>query len=570
MIEREERAGVLLANKRGGFAWLASRPESRYQGVFFTLGGRLFKTVAHLDVREPVRSVTDMLWGVRREYASVSQRLMMPHGANALLVEFSSPARVDLLLDCRIIDDNREWGRTYEVSRAQGCVSIEFRKRNDARDDNTRHAEEFRLFLAIAGDGLEFFPVKEWIEQSYPYDEHRKSHPWTRWVFNAGTVQAQRFVIAAGLTRNAAIAEAKRVLSNRMRLIDRQMDDASAVTAHARVPVKHVDLAYACARNALAELTVNGRELAAGYPWFWQCWTRDELVSAKALALIGEQRLAKKVLLDSAAQKRLLARQGSQLFAADALGWLALRAGEFDALLNVIEQRKLLKELKRHRAQLQIENGLVVNHAHETWMDSLPRDGVRIEIQALALALARVLGEKEFEQELLRRVRETFWDGNYLHDGLNDATIRPNVFIAAYAYPDLLSREEWEKCFDTVLPKLWLPWGGLATIDTTHPSFVDAHTGEDPASYHQGDSWYWLNALAALALFRTNAKKYWPFIHQILEASSHEILALGAISHHAELSSARALSSHGCVSQAWSAALFIELCDEVFHSSDKA
>jgi hypothetical protein len=567
MMEREERASVLLGNKRGGFAWLAPHAESRYQGVFFTLGETLFKTVAHLDVHEPVRAVTDMLWGAQREYFTVNQRLTMPHGANALLVEFSAPARADLLLDCKIIDDNREWGRLYEVSHAQDCVVVSFRKRNDKRDDNSRTNKEFQLFLAIAGDAMEFFPVNDWVEQRYAYDESRKSAPWSRWVFNAGTVNAQRFVIAAGLTKKAVIAEAKRVLKNRMSLVHKQMDFVAAAIAHKKIPNKRFDLAYACACRALGELSIDDKELAAGYPWFYQCWTRDALVSSKALALINNQKLAKKLILQSAAQKQLATRPGSQLLAADAPGWLGVRAMECADLFNLIEKRKLLKELKRHRAQLKLEHGLVVNKPHETWMDSIAREGARIEVQALSLALARALGETEFEQELARRVREVFWNGSFLHDGLNDATIRPNAFIAAYAYPDLLSRDEWEQCFDALLPKLWLPWGGIATIDTSDARFIDGNTGEDPASYHQGDSWFWLNNLAAIVLARVNAEKYARHIHAILEASSHEILALGAIGHHAELSSARALSSHGCVSQAWSAALFIELCHELFSAS---
>jgi len=559
----DERASILLANKQGGFAWLAAQPESRYQGVFFKLGEQTFKTLAHLAVNEPLKGVTDMLWGAQREYEHTNQRVCMPSGTNALLVEFSAPTTADVMLDCKIIDDNREWGRTYEISSAQGCVLITFRKRNDDRDDDTTNSQEYDLFLALAGDRFEFFPVKEWVEQHYPYDEHRQSRPWSRWVFKAGSVHAQRFVLAAGLTKTAAVREAKRVLSQRMMFVHKQMHAVEQVVAHKPLPKHEIDLAYACARNALDQLIVD-QELAAGYPWFTQCWTRDALVSSKALALIGRQTLAKRLVQCFAAQESLTTRPGSQLIAADAPGWLAVRCNELSPLFNAIEKKRLLKGLRQHRAQLRMDQGLVVNNAHETWMDSESRDGARIEVQALALALFKLLKDVDAEHALRHRVRETFWNGAYLHDGLDDPTIRPNLFIAAYVYPELLTQEEWECCFDAVLPKLWLPWGGLATIDKGYPSFHDAHTGENPASYHHGDSWFWLNNLAALVLHRTNKEKYKHYIDQILDASSYEILQLGAISHHAELSSARALSSHGCVSQAWSAAMFIELCDEAF------
>ncbi len=564
----EESASIVLTNKRGGFAWLAAQAESRYQGLFFRLGDTIFKTVAHLDLKQPLQSITNHLWSVQRDYDTVSQRLTM--SGDALLVEFSAPASCDLLLDCRIIDDYREWGRTYEISREQGCVLIRFRKRDDKRDDNKAGHKEFDLHLAIAGDVLEFFPVQQWVEQRYSYDAHRRSKPWSRWVFNAGTVSAQRLVISAGLTKKAAIAEAKRVLRSRMRLLHEQMREVNDVVRHKKSLPKQVDLAYQCARHALDSLAVGNNGLSAGIPWFYQYWMRDEAVNCTALRALGRDELVKNILQRHLATLRRNpvppAFAGHALPAIDAPGLVALRYAEHHDLFSKKEHAAAETALRGvfHALKHRMQNGLVTNGPQETWMDTAARDGARIEIQALTLALAHILGEKDVEHALKARVRETFWNGQYLHDGLNDPIIRPNVFIAAYIYPELLSREEWARCFDAVLPKLWLSWGGLATIDTGNPAFVDHYTGEDNASYHHGDSWFWLNNLAALVLHRTNAKKYEKYINRIIEASSHEILELGAIGHHAELSSARALSSHGCTSQAWSAAMFIELCNEVF------
>ncbi len=568
----EESASALLANRCGGFVWFAAHPESRYQGVFFRVGDYVFKTIADISVGEPLQGLTSMLWGVQRDYATISQRLTMPYGRNALLVEFSSPASADLLLDCKMIDDNREWGRNYEVRQEKNCVVISYKKRNDDRDDNSRWNAEYCLFVAVAGNDISFVPLAKWVEHHYPFDEHRKSPPYSRWVYNAGTINAQRFVIAAGRTKKEAVAEAKRVLNSRMLLIHKQMKEIF----QPKVPMpKRISLAYQCACTALDALAVNDEGLYAGIPWFYQFWIRDEAVSCNALRIIGRDKLAKNILkrhIGSLTGRRLpSAFSGYGLDTIDGPGWLALRyqqnAGLFSKKEQAMAEKKLRSVFNVLKARMQ--NGLVHNGPLETWMDTSvddkdTREGARIEIQALVLVLARVLGEKEFEKDLVQRVRETFWDGRLLYDGLNDPTIRPNVFIAAYAYPELLSRAEWEKCFDTVLPRLWLPWGGLSSIDTSHELFTDHYTGQDNVSYHRGDSWFWLNNLAALVLYRSNAAKYKKYIEQIIEASSHEILELGAVGHHAELSSARALSSHGCISQAWSSAMFIELCNELF------
>jgi glycogen debranching enzyme len=377
------------------------------------------------------------------------------------------------------------------------------------------------------------------------------------------------------LTKKDALAEARRVLRNRVALLNRQVQDASATIAHKLKLPKSVDLAYECARNALDSLTVADEGLYAGIPWFYQFWVRDESVSCGALRSLGRKKLVKKILQRHLAKfgKDALpfAFYGHSLRTVDGPGWVALRYAQSKDLFVPREQKKSEAALRNafHALTHDLRDGLVTNGPLETWMDTDvdgrdAREGARIEVQALTLALARALGEKEFEWQLARRVRETFWNGSYLHDGLGDPTIRPNVFIAAYAYPDLLTKSEWEKCFDAVLPKLWLSWGGLSGIDTSHELFTDHYTGQDNVSYHRGDSWFWLNNLAALVMHRVNARKYKKYVDRVLEASSHEITSLGALGHHAELSSARALSSRGCQSQAWSAAMFIELCEELF------
>jgi glycogen debranching enzyme len=204
-------------------------------------------------------------------------------------------------------------------------------------------------------------------------------------------------------------------------------------------------------------------------------------------------------------------------------------------------------------------------------MDSIERCGVRIEIQALMLSKFNLIFKltndetyKKLEEDLRKKVKEKFWNGNFLADGLDDFTIRPNLFIAAYIYPNLLSKDEWKKCFENVLPKLWLEWGGLSTIDKSSDYFCDTYSGEIPKSYHNGDSWFWVNNLVALVLFKIDEKKFKKYIDKILSASTYEILWKGFIGCHTEITSAKELMSEGCLDQTWSSAMYVELVDEVF------
>jgi len=180
--------------------------------------------------------------------------------------------------------------------------------------------------------------------------------------------------------------------------------------------------------------------------------------------------------------------------------------------------------------------------------------------------LFRILNNKfygEIAEKTRKRVYDLFWNGHYLKDGLGDSTVRPNIFIAAYVYPDLLSKKEWVTCFEEALNHLWLEWGGLSTISKSDSRFFSKNTGENSASYHRGDSWYWINNMAAIVMHRTDKKKFKRYISKIIEASCEDILFQGYIGNHSELSSAECLSADGCLSQAWSNALFVELAEEL-------
>ena len=119
-------------------------------------------------------------------------------------------------------------------------------------------------------------------------------------------------------------------------------------------------------------------------------------------------------------------------------------------------------------------------------------------------------------------------------------------------------------CFENSLKSLWLGWGGLSTIDINNKLFTDDHTGEINKSYHRGDSWFWLNNLAAIELNKINPKKFQNQIQKIISASTEDILWKGCIGCASELSSAKELKSQGCFNQAWSDAMYIEMVEEIF------
>ncbi len=589
----EDTASFLLTNKQGGYTLFSHQPKSRYEGVFFK-HQRLYKVVESFLFVSSIQQVTNMLWAVQREREDVTEFFFMPAGKDALVYELSKPAEFILTLDCKITDDNRIWGRNYELSHERGCVVVQFTKKNDDRDDNSQSSDEYELYLAVYAPELEYLPLGEWHERQYTADKKRNSPPNARWVYYACKLKGKAFVFGMSTNKEDAISLAKDVYDDKEDLKREREVSIVKLIGKKKYKDQEQDLAYKCAVNALDALTIDEKGIYAGLPWFYQYWARDELISLKAPMLLGNYALAKKILFKYLEQvnekspspgKFHTFQDNAALAAADSFGWLFKRIDDFMTILK--KQKKLDQYLSKREVQTiedklrialdQVQNhcvkdGLVINHSKETWMDTTWKDddrtGACIEIQALTLAMLKfhkkLTGKKHaWEAALKKNTRAAFWNKTYLVDVAGTKTIRPNVFIAAYVYPDLLTEAEWKTCFDTVLPKLWLAWGGLASLQKNHKLYTDTYTGATNQSYHRGDSWFWVNNLAAIVLSTLGPKKFQKYVDKILKASTKELLYLGASGHHAEVSSAKQLEAQGCLSQAWSNALYIELLHAV-------
>jgi len=262
-------------------------------------------------------------------------------------------------------------------------------------------------------------------------------------------------------------------------------------------------------------------------------------------------------------------KQSQTINTLDGLQWTIYRFLEEiqdvnkDLTVNIEKISQIIRYIVDYHAN---KDGLIINKLFSTWMDSISRSQFPIEIQALQLKIYNLMGklieEKKYkllEKNLLKKTKERFWTGECLKDGADDDTIRPNIFLAYYVYPKLLNKEEWIKCFQYALKHLWLDWGGISSIDKKSPLFVGNHTGETPSSYHRGDSWFWINNIAAICMLRLDKKKFSSKIKKIFQSSTKDLLWYDAIGHSSELSSAQKFIPAGSISQAWSSATYLEL-----------
>ncbi len=571
----------LISNRKGGYALLAEKPFSRYAGVFFREQDRLFKAIEDIAVDDKFIRITSNFWAIERTFKRVQQRFFMPLGFNALAYESSSKAEVEIILDVREPYDNRQYGRYYSIAEESGCIVITFTKKTDSKEDKSHDAEEYKAFIVVRAEKPGYAKTEQWHENQYSLDEQRGSYPSQRFVFSALKLKTAKFAAAFSLDKDKALHDASFVLENMENL--KKIEEHHHKTLTSTSKKGDTARAYRHAVVSLDQLTLR-RGIYAGLPWFFQFWARDEAVCLKALYLIKRRVTAKAILLrllstvqaDGNIPNRI---PSTNLGCADAIGWACKRARDLmEKGLFVAQERRFIEKKLGYAImrllKFHTQNSLAMNGAQETWMDTNhggdDRKGARIEIQAMRLLLYKLMYEltgkkvyRDLELRLHKKARALLWNGKILSDGFQDSTARPNIFIAHYIYPKLLSKAEWKICFENTLKEIWLEWGGLATISKDHPLFQNTHTGENPQSYHRGDSWFWINNLAALCMHRVDKKAFKPYIDKILEASTTEILEMGIIGSHAELSSAIELGSEGCLSQAWSLAMFVEMVQEV-------
>lgn len=627
-LDKSDNPSFLLSNKKGGFLSLGSSHNiTRHQGCYFLkrlsdAEWTLFKVIEDIRPNKKPTHLINNFYNIERKYDASKESFFMYNNSFVYDIE-DYDGFVDVMLDCREIYDYDDKGRIYKISKKGDSVIVEYTK----YIDKSLKGIKYRIFLVMKGV-QKYEPIEEWCEKIYDYDKRRGTTPEKVYVYNALRIQVtkkQTVVFSYGDDLNKAIEAADMLDVQFNKLVENEKEYVKGLCRtkfDALLKDEKIKLAHKCCIKSLNDLTINvegGKEIRgifAGFPWFFQFWTRDEAISAGALICREEYVDAKSMLfrhIDNINEKGKLANKlpsAPGLDSADSTGWAFKRIRDlieisrkrmaFDQVFSENDVHYLKDRLMECIVKLlktSTFNALAHNEKLETWMDTSvgddTREGFRIEVQALRLNMYRLMKElakmtddkpkheeyKKLEQDIKGLVKESFWMDPLLRDGIdsnykNDDTVRSNIFIAYYVYPELLSTEEWDRCFEYSLKKLWLRWGGVATIDRDSKLFCEEYSGEDNKSYHRGDSWFWINCIAAICMHRLDdemmkhkknkERKYRKYIETVIDACCNDILFKGFIGHHSELSSAKELRGEGNLCQAWSAAMFIELIYEAY------
>lgn len=509
---------------------------------------------------------------------------------------------VNLDLDCREKDDFSTNNRNYYVYHEDRFVIVEYVK---LRDDGS---EDYRTFLAIGGHGFHTEFIEEWFLKNYEYSKERGTDPGV-YVFRPLKFKSDKgmhVIFSSGFSKEEVINNLTNMLDNY-----NEIYAFNAKTSKTRVTKSfnfdkilnsEVDLAYRLSNNAIYSFCNEFGEDSklhlgsyAGFFWFSDVWARDELASFNGLILNGEDLIVKKKIMtyineiDSEGLIARIHKEGS-LKSPDAVFWLSKRVLDFIKHLgNRVDEIFSKEELSLIFEKLHLTfnklfdnfwdydlNLLRVKNG-DSWMDTIdvefPMD---VQVQLLGFIeslfeLSRILKFTDSGQQLYvvrdfvtESLREKYFRGGYLYSEPKGDRVSSNIFLAYYFCPNLLSKSEWEEVFDNSIPLLQTSWGGMSSLSKKDNSFVEDYSGENNLSYHNGDSWFWINNMAAIVLDDLNSVKYLDVISGLIQSSTNDILKKGTIGFGSEISSSSEQKPEGCLAQLWSSAFFIEAIDKVF------
>ncbi len=602
---REKNADFLLVNKRGSYFCLTN-DKTNYQGLNYLYNNgsewSYYKTIENISLEQKPREIINHLFFTERKNISTTEKFFfLNHGLVYDVQNYDGWCFIEM--DFRDIFDYDDKGRFYSIKKEEDIVIVEYTKH---ADDSLKKPQK-SFFLAIKNIS-EFEKIGSWAEKNYSYDAYRGCRS-RFWVYSALKFKIKRschVLFSFGETEKEAIKNIESLEKNKNHLIhlehtySKHLKTICPPGAPPKIAAAFTN-SLKSLENLILNLSFNNRQttgIFAGLPWFFQFWSRDQLISLKSLMLVKKFALCKIILfnlLDSIMENGRIQNRipFANLGTADGTGWLFKRIGDF---LDILEQNKEFKsylskrELDFIAEKLEyaiqktqknfVDELLVWNNPKETWMDTEwdydKRDGKRIEIQALWLNMLELMVKilkktgknqknyKDLLNKTLEKTRQIFFKQGILYDGENDPTIRPNVFMAYYIYPGLLSKNEWKNVFAGSLEKLWLEWGGVASIDRQHKLFSSYYSGQNNKSYHRGDSWLWVNNIAAISLYEVDKRFFKAFIEKILDASVEDNLFKGFIGHCSELSSAAVQDASGCWCQSWSSATLIELAQKLY------
>jgi len=480
--------------------------NSVYFGYWAIIDNKVYKLIQDINFNESIDSI-DILDEKSAVIKCRDNNIKIFLDSQGLIVESEKPIFISIDIDYRLIYDNN-------INKNIGKVIFHENKYTLIYDlENNNISCEFYY-----EGNLRFLNKK--LEILYEYDKQRNSHFIHNTIFRAfeGYINYLKiYTPDKETTKDLLIPSYKNRLKNFL--------------------LKRIFSLFNFENGFLA-----------GLPWFPQRWFRDELITL--LFFDNKLKDIKIKLLETYLENLnsiyLLNKKGG-ILASDTL--LLIINNLNDDLIKTY-RNILIKAINEWNKIFNIYNDELPPKS--TWMDTLNRKRA-IEIDFLyynsLLKLNLNFEAKKFKTFIKSKIKSDFYE--------KEEFLRPNWLFCYFLNKDFFNKEEWENIFDNLIKNNFLKWGGLSSLSYHHPNFQKFYTGENPSSYHQGDSWFWINNLSIFALKNFSYLKYKKIISKIKYATLKNLLSMGSLGYISELSSAEKLKTEGCPVQLWSLSSFI-------------
>ena len=259
-----------------------------------------------------------------------------------------------------------------------------------------------------------------------------------------------------------------------------------------------------------------GLGVFAGYPWFTQYWGRDSGWVIPAIIDYGnfeDACEALRTLADFQSDEGEIPNlihlyHGASYGSSDAtplwiisLAHYVLNSGDIKFLREYEDD--LMRAIEWCRTRDINGDGLLETDNRYTWMDTLERRGAPVDLQAIwfktltdAKNLLNILGVKGVDpleiKSLKNRIEEEFWNEKegFYYDRVKDGE-KSNIKTVNSIFPVLfgVSREPL-RVIEKLEGEEFTGAFGIRTLSKNEPTF-------NPAGYHTGSAWGWINGLMA-------------------------------------------------------------------------
>lgn len=493
-----------------------------------------------------------------------------------------------LELDCREINDYSTENRLYTIyeNKKNQTTIIKYAKLDKEKKI------KYKLYIGINTKNCKLEILQNWREKQYTYSKSRNPNDQNLYTYQALKIipnNNNSILITSGFSE-------KEILKNLKNSQTQKKNENENLKTNSQNSTNNkTSIAYNLSQTALKTFQLTqGKK--AGFFWFNQIWTRDELASLNVEIENNNNKYVKEKInhyLNLIQNNHTLTRiqEKGALNSPGGIFWLTKRLLDF---IKKLRQQKQYyntyskKEIKEIFTKLEtiftnifdndrnLELELLNTKSGDSWMDTIkinyPLD-IQIQLLSMIKNLKKLAIEinnktKKYQYSLLENffknnLLEKYYKNGYLFDDIENTRITSNLFLNYYFYPGLFTEQKWEQIIDKTLPKLETKWGGISSLDNNNEKFQQNYTGENNLSYHNGDSWYWINNLTALILNQINPKKYEKTINKIIESSTKDIIELGTIGYASEISEYANQKPQGCMAQLWSTAFYIEMINKI-------